>query len=415
MIYKKKYRLYKSLTILLSALLVLSLAVFAFLLGNKSKQKTVLPENSSSESSSFEASEIVTETETEATSADTTEDVTSAYIERIDELEALIEKYEAAYADELSVKAECMAELLELLAVENRPLRSHIDDEGEPTGELTPAEVAFCYTDLTTGAVFSYNADKIMYSASLIKAPYVYAMLKAAATFEYNKLNFSADGSPLYTEDGSPLFEGKHPNLDAEGNIIYLDGEEKYDLSKTWVYNSSTMFVEGSGEIQKKDDGFTLTYLELACYALKYSDNIAFSEIIKHFGLNEHNEMLEILGIAGAEKGFMQLSAADCAKYLTEIYKFCEGDSKYAAAMKEAMLSAPYTVMIPAAMSPIPCAHKYGWDIGAYHDMAIVYDERPFSLVIMTDLDRGQSADYIYIQNIAKVMLKLHQGNGELT
>ena len=110
--------------------------------------------------------------------------------------------------------------------------------------------------------------------------------------------------------------------------------------------------MEGSGNIQDKEDGFTLTYLELACYALKYSDNIAFSEIMKRFGHAEHDAMLAALEIAGADEGFMELSAEDCVKYLREIYKYCEKGSVYAKAMKEAMLTAPYTVMLPDAMSP---------------------------------------------------------------
>jgi len=408
MTHKKKLTAYKTATVILALSLILSLIACALLLA-----KTNRPVNAPSTdtvrvptvSNMPEATEKLTEEE--STVPETTVDEQSR---RIEELEALVDKYAQSASAGFGFQADRFSELLKIVTDEDRPLRSHVNDEGEPTGEKTPAKVAFCYTDLTTGYTFSYNGDEIMYSASLIKLPYVYAVLSEVEKFEYNKRNFDIEGNPLFDENGEPLFEGDHPNLDADGNIIYLEGEEKYDLSREWVYYSSSMFEEGSGEIQHEKDGFTLTYLDLICYAVKYSDNIAFKALRSTFGFDTHNAMLEELDIAGREKGFMQLSAKDCAKYLKLVYEYCESDSPYAKALKEALLTATYTPMIPDALSPIVCGHKYGWDVGAYHDMAIAYDERPFSLVIMTDLDSGSYKDYMYIQSIAKVILELHQG-----
>lgn len=405
---RKKLAVYRSATAVLAVFLILSLILCAFLLAKTRKPLPAISSDVSSELTSLESTEITEElTEAESTVPETTVDEQSR---RIEELEALVDKYAQSASAGFGFQAELYSDLLAIVTDEDRPLRSHVDDEGEPTGEKTPANVAFCYTDLTTGYTFSYNGDEIMYSASLIKLPYVYAVLSEVEKFEYNKRNFDSEGNPLYDENGEPLFEGTHPNLDADGNIIYLEGEEKYDLSREWVYYSSSMFEEGSGEIQHEKDGFTLTYLDLICYAVKYSDNIAFKALRSTFGLDTHNAMLESLDIAGREKGFMQLSAKDCAKYLTLVYEYCESDSPYAKALKEALLTATYTPMIPDALSPIVCGHKYGWDVGAYHDMAIAYDKRPFSLVIMTDLDSGNYKDYMYIQSIAKVILELHQG-----
>ena len=405
---RKKLAVYRSATAVLAVFLILSLILCAFLLAKTRKPLPAISSDVSSELTSLESTEITEElTEKESTTPETTVDEQSR---RIEELEALVDKYAQGASAGFGFQAELYSDLLAIVTDEDRPLRSHVDDEGEPTGEKTPAKVAFCYTDLTTGYTFSYNGDEIMYSASLIKLPYVYAVLSEVEKFEYNKRNFDSEGNLLFDENGEPLFEGTHPNLDADGNIIYLEGEEKYDLSREWVYYSSSMFEEGSGKIQHEKDGFTLTYLDLICYAVKYSDNIAFKALRSTFGLDTHNAMLESLDIAGREKGFMQLSAKDCAKYLALVYEYCESDSPYAKALKESLLTATYTPMIPDALSPIVCGHKYGWDVGAYHDMAIAYDKRPFSLVIMTDLDSGSYKDYMYIQSIAKVILELHQG-----
>ncbi|WP_294487565.1 biotin/lipoyl-binding protein, partial [uncultured Ruminococcus sp.] len=56
-----------------------------------------------------------------------------------------------------------------------------------------------------------------------------------------------------------------------------------------------------------------------------------------------------------------------------------------------------YAVLITSAVYPTPCAHKYGWDEASYHDMAIVYDEHPYVLAIMTDLDQGGNTDDVLL------------------
>ena len=104
----------------------------------------------------------------------------------------------------------------------------------------------------------------------------------------------------------------------------------------------------------------------------------------------------------------MHLSAADSIKFLCEIYNYFGSGSKYAAVMKDAMIDSNYSVMIPTAVLPLECAHKYGWDVDAYHDMGIVFHERPFAVVVMTDLDMGTHADYTYIQKIVKAILQYH-------
>lgn len=400
--YRSRMKYYRLCITVLSCALAISIIFCLFLAFRSAKSP-----------SAAEFSESKDDSISEIKSPSPQTDASSENTEENDELSEIIKKYGMTASSAFGFQAEQMSALLSLVTDPERPTCAHIDENGDANGIYTPAEVAFVYTDLTTGYTFAYNADTVMYSASLIKAPYVYAVLREIDEFEYNKLNFAADGSPLFSEDGKTLFEGKHPNLDDDGNIIYLDGEEKYDLSRIWVYDSETMYTYGSGVIQDEDDGFSLTYAELFTYALKYSDNVAFAQLIRTFGYESHNSMLEELDITGASKGFMQLSAGDCAVYLSEIYEYFNSDSKYASLMKDAMLSTDYTVMIPDVVAPTVCAHKYGWDVASYHDMAIVYDDRPFSLVIMTDLDRGRVEDYTYIQNIAQAVLDMHRAFGE--
>lgn len=421
---KKKYIFYRTASIVLCAALLCSASFSIFLFIHQSEEP-LNPGGEPIESTSVDTSNDVstepeesvggTEAVTEDPRIDEFESQIASYEEKIRELEDLVIKYGDAASSNFGAQAQNFEKLLDIIDPANRPkhvdVKTETDADGNETETKTysDSKIAFCYTDLTTGYSFSYNGDDVMYSASLIKAPYIYAVLKSVADFEYNKLNFAEDGFPLYAEDGTPLFEGSHPNLNEDGSIKYLKGEEKYDLSRTWTYDSKTMYNEGSGKIQDKKDGFSLTYLELVQYALKYSDNIAFAQIKKLFGTAEYDAIAKELEISGTSKGFMQLSAVDCSKFLSKIHEFCESDTKYGAAMKEALSKTSHEVLIPTAVSPTPCIHKYGWDEDAYHDMGIVYDTAPFSLVIMTDLDTYSGTNNAFINNITKTILNIHR------
>ena len=405
---RKTKVVYRIITIVLAVLLVISIDInIALLIARKNSDNGGGAESSSTSTAS-----------PESTSADDTpqSDPLAPYKAEIESLRQMLLATSSSETERYADLTDLYNSLIELLVLENRPIHNHAveyttNEAGEevPVGEplRTTAKVSFAYLDLTSGYNLSYNADDVIFAASLIKAPYIYSALLEVEAFEYNKKNFAVDGTPLYAEDGTALFEGTHPNYDENGKIIYLPGEEKYDLTRTWTYTKG-QFVEGSGMIQFKDDGFSLSYLELIEYALKYSDNIAFDVLTKTFGRDCYNTLAEKLGTEGYKKGFMQLSASDCAKFMKEIYAYMESGSTYGALMKNAMTSTQYSVMITPAVEPYVCAHKYGWDIDAYHDMAVVYHEKPFVLVIMTDLDEGAAKDYLYIQRIAKNLLSLH-------
>ncbi len=336
---------------------------------------------------------------------------------QIETLSLLIENYQNMTTLDFGLQAQKISELLLYLAQDNRPMhinRTEITDEEsgevvETVTEEVPSNISFYYRDIATGYTLSYNAEDIMLSASIVKAPYVYILLKSVSEFENRKMNFDSDGNPLFDEEGNPLFEGAHPNLDEDGRIIYGEGEEKYDLSRVWTFDKETMMIEGTGIICNMEDGTELTYLELIEYILKYSDNIAFNEISRLFGYYDYYMAARALGVNAISNGFLKISAEECGLFLMEIYNFMETDEKYGPIMKQAMIDSNYPVLIPYCVSPTPAAHKYGWDLDAYNDIAIVYDEHPYVLVIMTDLDTGGTTVNRYVQSVVRMIHSIHE------
>ncbi len=243
---------------------------------------------------------------------------------------------------------------------------------------------AFGYCDLTTGETITYNADTVYYSASLIKAPYIYSVLLEVSEFE------------------------KTAQRDEEGNIVYGEGEEKYNLDEMWTFDPETMMEEGSGEIKAMPAGTQMTWKELFSYVLLWSDNVAWNQIMDRFGFGTFYSIVGQLGIQGTSSDFMDLSANDCLKFMKEIYRFFETGGRWAQFMKENMMKSKHNVMICASFPAGTVPHKYGWDTDSYHDMGIIYDEHPYILVIMTDLHDGSQTDNAFVHSVVEMAKQIH-------
>ena len=252
--------------------------------------------------------------------------------------------------------------------------------------ERYPA-LSYYYEDLVTGDIVSYNPDVITYAASLIKVPYLYSVL----------LEIEA-------------FEAAHVR-DADGKIVYGPGEEKYDLDEVWVYDPETMYEEGSGEIMEMEAGIRMPVRELFEYAILYSDNIAWMQIYHRFGYESFYRLMAQLGVQGTEVDFMDLTARDCGKIMKDVYRYFAAGSEYALWFQNLMSRSKYGHLIAEHYPGILVCHKYGWDVESYHDMAIVYDEHPYILVIMTDYEDGGATAAQYFSDVVSMTKVIHATN----
>lgn len=339
-------------------------------------------------------------------------------IESESEVSLIINESDTEIDESVEIIEEAPVDPIERLAwlfEKNAPLKwalsENIGENGEAVEEFVKVypKLAYYYKDISTGNVVTYNADEIMYSASLIKAPYIFAILEEIDNFEKNKHDFDSAGNALYDENGEPLFEGQHPNYDENGKLIYNAGEEKYNLDVVWTYEPTSMYELGSGEIINMPAGTELTWRELVKYTLLYSDNVAFAQLRERFGYSSFYTKVAKLGIKGVPTGFMNLSANDCAIFLEEIYKYFETGTENALLMKDCMIRSQHTVMISVHYPSGTVAHKYGWDIGAFHDMAIIYDDEPYLLVILTDYDDGGKDALSFIGDTVAITKEIHE------
>ena len=323
---------------------------------------------------------------------------------KVSEIAALnesIDRYKDIYAVDVRDQVELVNELTKLIE-EDAPLfnlKEGIDtseikvgDIDENGNEITEKDlyeyprISVYYEDISTGFRYSYNADDVVFSASVVKAVYILSLLE--------------DVSAAHA-----AAEEARENPDDE--LVFED--EKFDIeNQKWILTNSAK-REGSGKLSDMEEGTEFTYLELVKYAITESDNTAFSELRRVFGYDSFYALASKLGVTSMRSSFNNLSAQDAGKFLRRIYEFTESGDRFGAILKEYMMSTKFSVLLPSGVYPTKVAHKYGWDKEAYHDAGIVYNEKPYILVIMTDMDEGGDEVNDYIKSIIKKIDIMHR------
>lgn len=336
----------------------------------------------------------------------------------ITKLEKMIESYKNDGKIDVYTQVSILMQIVESLAsgapqkrtevttaAEETAATGAVTEKAEPVYEYSYPKLALCYEDLSGLYSFEYNENAVFNSASVVKLFYSWSLLRMISDAEDEA---AAAAEAYKVQQLAALPEG----ADTSGLDFpeYIFSDKKYDLSEIWTYDPDTMKMTGSGQIKNKEKGFTLTYRELIEYALRYSDNIAFSQLRIRFGYTFFFNDSAAIGVRTVLSNFYKITALDCVKYLTEIKKFIDENERYGEFLYKCMTTTNYTCIIPDNVESV-CGHKYGWDTDAYNDIAIVFNEKsPYILVILTNLDEGSYSIEIlkYLGQVISLVDKLH-------
>ena len=223
---------------------------------------------------------------------------------------------------------------------------------------------SFLYQDLFSGFTVSYNENGSIFTASTIKAP-----------------------AMIY--------------------IYEMASEGKIDLNEKLVYTSN-FYHDGSGVLKNKKYNTEYTIEELVQYTIYESDNIAYKMLNKRFGQDNIRDFWRTKGT----KNIFELStiwgntsAYDAMIYMKELYEFSKKNEEYGSKLLEHFKKAKWK-MITDKDGEFNTANKGGWSNQAIHDVAIVFDENPYILVVMSNLGKG---GYNYLFNeTSRLVGELH-------
>ncbi len=223
------------------------------------------------------------------------------------------------------------------------------------------------YHNLVTDQSYSYQSDQVVSAASTIKLPYVMYVYELAA-------------------------------------------KNEIDLNEELTYKSRH-YYEGSGIIQHDKIGTTYTIKDLVEKSVVYSDNIAFNMLRERVG---HTNFIayakSIGGTVVYPNGRNLTTAKDLAIYLRHLWDFSKKYPDLGNELLNLLKNTIYTDTVAKSVNPQKVAHKVGYLPlkRVYNDAAIVSDEYPYILVVMTQ-GIPVGTDVKLISNLADIVEQEHR------
>ena len=223
--------------------------------------------------------------------------------------------------------------------------------------------VSFIYYDIITGYTFSYNEDVEFPSASSIKA-----------------------NLAIY--------------------IMDLVSQGRADLSKRLTYTEA-FYNPGSGRIKDCPPGTEYTIDQLLERMMIDSDNVAYTMLLHEFGYKNVQQYWYDLNAEttykrGAPWG--SLSARDGLIYMRRLYSFFREAGEYGEKLMGLFKRSNFRYVFSAAKD-IEVAHKSGNTTASMNDLAIVFDDQPFILIVLT---RKDAFDTSHMDFFSQASMQVH-------
>lgn len=203
---------------------------------------------------------------------------------------------------------------------------------------IADEDIGYVFLDLESEEYWGKNIDRPFLAASVIKLP------AALLTYEWAAAGKVDLGLPITIE------------------------EEDLEL--------------GTGPISAAGSGLSYTVEELLQAAIVHSDNTAFLALDRMW--KQMGWLVNQMDIRyGLHYGIQrELTPRECLNFLWEFYDNPQQIPGYTT-LDSYMQNTSYPAMA-ASYIPVPVARKYGKNGGYYHDVGIVYGDRPFAFAIFT-------------------------------
>ena len=140
----------------------------------------------------------------------------------------------------------------------------------------------------------------------------------------------------------------------------------------------------GTGTIQNMAYGTMFTTRDLLRHSIRVSDNTAFQMLVRAYGLPGYIDFVREIG---ANENLVRnirhshITARDAGIWALEIYNYLESMGNYSQGFRSDLMNTNMQII----HSAYPLVNKYGWYTGYFHDLAIVFADSPYILVILSD------------------------------
>lgn len=196
--------------------------------------------------------------------------------------------------------------------------------------------------DLATGEGYGFNTEKIFTAASLIKLPVLLTLYK----------------------------EAEAGNLDLDTKYALKVGDKR----------------GGAGSLQYKPVGYVTTYRKMAELMGEQSDNTAFNVLSKILSEEKIQKIIDDLGMKRTSFADGETMPGDICLFFYKLYTqniLVKDDRDEILSF---LTNTIWEDRIPAGIpKEIKVAHKIGTEVGVISDAGIVFSQKPFILVILSE------------------------------
>jgi beta-lactamase class A len=207
--------------------------------------------------------------------------------------------------------------------------------------------------DLLSNSIFSYNEGETFQAASLMKLPVMVSMYK----------------------------EAELENVDLE-STYKLRAEDK---------------AEGSGNLYLKPVGTQLSYRDLIRLMGQESDNTAFRAAVFILGEEKVAGYIKEFGMVSTSYEENKTTPKDIGELFNKIWRGEIINEKDSSELLGFLTDTVYENHLPAGIpDKVRVAHKYAREVHVVNDAGIVYADKPFILVILSDGVVEKEADELF-------------------
>ena len=143
------------------------------------------------------------------------------------------------------------------------------------------------------------------------------------------------------------------------------------------------------------------------------SDNSAYLKLVSMIGKDKIREYGLSLGAENTMIGketdsFGITNAKDMLAYWKKVKEFIDENNEYSSLFREWLVNPSFKIVKDESINGKPFVRKYGaYDI-AYHEIGYVEDERPYFLMILTQLYQKDYKEK-FANKTAKLISELHE------
>jgi beta-lactamase class A len=220
-------------------------------------------------------------------------------------------------------------------------------------------EYGIYYYNLVDGTEFGINDTDSYIGASTTKVPLNLYLFKKIA-------------------------EGK---VNPKATITYQKGD----------YEGGTGVIAYNGKFGNK---YTIEYLSKQ--SIETSDNVATNMLYRYLGMTNIKDFMKQLG--GTVVAYNQniTCPRDLGLYMRNVYKFYKENPVLGDQLMDYFFNTIYNDRIPKLLpEDVDVAHKIGNQVGAIHDVGIVFADKPYILAVMSK-NINETQAYGVIANISK-------------